>query len=345
MASIRLSTQANIGQPVEPQVGDGSAIPNKRVFIDHLNDDYYAAVLRGFEFLGSSGRITSQDRVVIKPNLTFPEFRRGVTTNPEAVEAVVRYVKNYTSKITVCEADSGGYNRFSMNDVFRSTGLEALMKRYDVPLVNLSEQEPCSVVVKVGRRGIHVPVPRLLLEETDLFITVPVPKVHMNTVISVAVKNQWGTIPQTTDRLRLHPYFKEVVYFLNSIYPRMIAVVDGRYGLTGSGPLRGDATPLNWLLVGDDVFLTDSIVAKILGFDPLRIPYLKWILGQRPQSEAVCNVDWRQFHQAKFHLRRGLTDYPGLFAFHSRLLAHLAYASPISKTLHRWLYKVREPFY
>src|SRR5580692_7474966 len=214
MASIRPSTQANNGQLVGPQVVDGKAVPDKRVFIGHLNDDYYDAVLRGFEFLGSSGRITSQDRVVIKPNLTFPEFRRGVTTNPEAVEAVVRYVKNYTSKIIVCEADSGGYNRFSMNDVFRSTGLEALMQKYNVPLVNLSEQESCSVTVKVGRRRIQVPVPRLLIEHTDLLITVPVPKVHMNTVISVAIKNQWGTIPQTADRLRLHPNFKEVAYFL-----------------------------------------------------------------------------------------------------------------------------------
>jgi uncharacterized protein (DUF362 family) len=336
---------ASIGQTAEPPVRGGNAIPDKRLFIDRLNDDYDAAMLRGFEFLGSSGRITSQDRVVIKPNLTFPEFRRGVTTNPEAVEAVVRHVKNYTSKITVCEADSGGYNPFSMSAAFRSMGLEAAMQKYGVRLVNLSEQESCRVALNVGLRRIQVPVPKLLLEKTDLFITVPVPKVHMNTIISVAVKNQWGTIPQPADRLRLHPYFKEVAYFLNSIYPRMIAVVDGRYGLTGSGPLLGEVAQLNWLLVGDDVFLTDSMVARILGFDPSRIPYLRWILEQRPREEASCNVDWRQFQQTKFYLKRALTDYPGLFAFRSRLLAYLAYASPVSEPLHRWLYKFRDPFY
>ncbi len=44
------------------------------------------------------------------------------------------------------------------------------------------------------RPGLRVPRPRLLADETDLFISMPVPKVHVNTVLSGAIKNQWGVI-------------------------------------------------------------------------------------------------------------------------------------------------------
>lgn len=317
----------------------------RRLFIDYLHDGYEAVLRRGFDFLGSSGRIGRQDRVVIKPNLTYPTYSRGVMTNPAAVEALIRYLKDFTSHITVCEADSGGYNPFSMNEVFRATGLNLMVQKYGVRLVNLSEERATRILVPAGLRKVQVPIPDILLEETDLFITVPVPKVHMNTVISVALKNQWGTIQLPAERLRLHPYFREVVNFLNSIYPRMIAVVDGKFGLTRSGPMRGDPVPLNWLMVCDDVYLTDEVVAQILGYMPDDVPYLSWGLKRGPKREMACNTDWRAFCGEPFYLKRAWTDYPGLLAFRSRPIAYVAYESPLAPALHWLLYRFRQPFY
>jgi uncharacterized protein (DUF362 family) len=316
-----------------------------RVYIDRLEDDYESVISRGFAFLGPTGKIRAHDRVVIKPNLTYPTYRPGVMTNPEAVEALIRYLKNFTSHITVCEADSGGYNPFSMNEVFRSTGLDTLTRNLGVGLVNLSEMEPAVLTVPLGFRKLRVSVARFLMEETDVFITAPVPKVHMNTVISVAIKNQWGLIRIPAERLRLHPYFKEVVYALNRIHPRTIAVIDGKYGLTRSGPMLGDPLPLNWLMVSDDVVTADCIVAQLLGFHPSEVPYLKWILRQRGAQEPVTNTNWLPFATEPFYLKRAWTDYPGLWAFHSRALAWLAYESSLSGPLHKLLYRFRKPFY
>jgi uncharacterized protein (DUF362 family) len=316
-----------------------------RLFIDTLDEGYESAIQRGFSFLGEAGRIGPQDQVVLKPNLTYPTYRRGVMTNPEAVEALVRYIKEFTPHITICEADSGGYNPFSMNEVFRATGLEAMARKYGVRLVNLTEVESRRIFVRAGRRKVGVSVPRLLLDETDLFVTIPVPKIHMNTVISVALKNQWGTIQKPAERLKLHPYFQEIIYELNRIHPRAIAVVDGRYGLTRSGPMRGDALPLNWLMVCDNLFTTDYVVAQILGFRPSDVPYLRWIFRRQPVSPPVCNTEWSRFVSSDFYLKRAWTDYPGLFAFRSRALAYLAYNSPLARSLHWLLYRFREPFY
>jgi uncharacterized protein (DUF362 family) len=328
------------------QAGSAAGIRTRpRLFIDTIKEGYEPALQRGFEFLGVTGRIGREDRVVLKPNLTYPTYRPGVMTSPEAVEALVRHIKEFTSHITICEADSGGYNPFSMSEVFRATGLQAMARKYGVRLVNLTAVESRRISVRSGLRKIHVSVPRLLLDETDLFVTIPVPKVHMNTVVSAALKNQWGTIQRPAERLRLHPYFQEVLYELNVIYPRAIAVVDGRFGLTRSGPMRGDALALNWLIVCDDLFATDFVVAQILGFRPAEIPYLHWMFRRRPVETPLCNTEWRRFGRSDFYLKRDWTDYPGLFAFRSRLLAYLAYESPLARPLHWLLYRFREPFY
>src|SRR4029453_3783434 len=95
--------------------------PMSKIFISTLTHGYASAIQQGFDFLGASGSVLASDRVCIKPNLTFPHFRRGVMTNPEAVEALVVYLKNFTDHIVICESDSGGYNPFSMDEVFRRT--------------------------------------------------------------------------------------------------------------------------------------------------------------------------------------------------------------------------------
>jgi uncharacterized protein (DUF362 family) len=318
-----------------------------RLFIDRLDRGYDDVIERGFAFLGASAHIGPQDRVAIKPNLTFPVFRPGVMTNPEAVEALLRYLTNYTSRITVCEADSGGYNRFSMTQVFQEIGLDKIAKRYGARLVNLSHEPSRPIRVRAGLRRLAVPMPTSLLDDTDLFITLPVPKVHVNTRNSGAIKNQWGTIQNPADRLRLHPYFKEVVYAINKIHRRALAIVDGKWGLTRSGPLRGDAVELNWMLLSDNLFAADAMVSRLQGFSPAEIPYLRWILkreGVGAHPEIACNTDWREFAHA-FELKREWTDYPGLIAFRSRVMAYLGYESPLARPLHKLLYKFREPFY
>jgi uncharacterized protein (DUF362 family) len=316
-----------------------------KVFIDSLAGGYEAPISKGFDYLGLSGRLRASDRIAIKPNLTFPQYRKGVMTNPEAVEALVIYLKDFTSNITICEADSGGYNRFSMDEVFATTGLLAMADRYGVKIVNLSHVKSRPIRFPYRWRTLTVPLPLLLLDETDLFITMPVPKVHSNTGISLSLKNQWGIIQQPEMRLKLHPYFNEVIYQINKALPRAISVVDGKYGLTRNGPMLGDDVELNWIVIGDNVFCVDEIVCRMMGFNPGHIPHLKHALRRERHGTVDVNVDYRQFVSDCFYLERKWTDYPGWLTFHSRTLAYVGYESAFARPLHWLLYRFREPFY
>jgi uncharacterized protein (DUF362 family) len=318
-----------------------------KIFIGKLGDDYSGLIARGLAFIGGD-TIRSGDRIAIKPNLTFPTFRKGVMTNPEAIEALVAYLKNYTDRIVICESDSGGYNRFSMDEVFAATGLAAMAKRYGVQIVNLSNVASRPISFRHRLRHFSVPLPTLLLDETDLFITVPVPKVHCNTGISISMKNQWGVIQQPDLRLKLHPYFDEVIYQVNKALPSTISIVDGKYGLTRSGPMRGDVVNLDWMVIGDNLFYVDYVVTQLMGCDYGQISHLRHAFrkeGIRSIDDVVFSSDYKQFISRSFYLKRKWTDYPGLLTFNSRLLAYLGYESALAKPLHWLLYRFREPFY
>jgi uncharacterized protein (DUF362 family) len=321
---------------------------SSRIYIGHLGEDYLSVVREAFTWLGLESRLMHGGKVCIKPNLTFPTFRAGVMTNPKALEAVVVCLKDYTNNITICESDGGGYNRFPMDEVFVRTGISEFAKEYDIAVVNMSHVPSRAISVRCGFRRMTVPLPTFLVDESDLFITMPVPKVHCNAVVSVALKNQWGVIQDPSQRLKLHPYFAEVIYAINKALPRTIAVVDGKYGLTRNGPMRGKAVELNWILAGDNVFCVDRVVTELMGINYRDVPYLNRILtAERMDSlaDVEFNADFRQFGKERFFLKREWTDYPGVLTFNSRFLAYVGYESVAARPLHWLLYKFREPFY
>lgn len=335
-----------IEHPAQQIAANRSGLP--RVFLARLNAGCQDAVARAVRFLLPSERLRPGACVVLKPNLTFPHPKPGVTTSPEAVEAALACLADLGCKVTVCESDSGGYNPFSMDAVFEATGLRQIAARYGARLVNLSGQPVRKIAVRCGLKTRQVPIPSLLMDETDLFITMPVPKVHVNTVVSGAIKNQWGLIPHPHLRLQLHPWLPEVLHAIHQALPPTWVLMDGRYGLNRSGPMRGDPVELNWLLASDDVLAADLAMVKLLGVDWRNVRHLVHFSrqpGAARWNEIRFNTDYEQFLGPRFFLRRTWTDAPGWLAFHSRGLAWLAYESFLSRALHRLLYLFREPFY
>jgi len=322
--------------------------PASRIFLDHLDRGYESVLRTGFAWHNLGARLKQGDTVFIKPNLTFPVYRRGVMTNPECVEAIVRTLKDYTDRIIVGESDSGGYNRFDIDSVFDKTGIRQLTNKYGIRVVNLSHLPQTTIDFSYKNKSVQVPFPPLLLDECDLFVTAPVPKIHMNTGVSMSIKNQWGCIPEPSIRLNLHPILEKVLYEITKRLRPAFSVIDGKYGLNRSGPMQGDAVELNWLMIADDLYAADYACCRLMQINPRSIYYLRHVEKEEsPPSmdRIIFSQDYKPFVKDKFYLRRKWTDFPGLFAFRSSALAYLAYRSPLSGLLHDLLYLFRKPFY
>lgn len=323
-------------------------VTQARAFLEHIQGDYPTAIRKGLSWIGFERLVDAHSRIFIKPNLTYPSYKPGVMTSPAAVEAAVIALREYSPHIYLGDSDSGGYNRFSMDEVYRETGILDFATKHQVSVVNLSRLETKAIPVRCGREEIELQLPRLLTDEIDLLVTMPVPKIHMNTGVSLTFKNQWGCIPEPKDRLRLHPQFKHVILEVNKAVKARVAIVDGAYGLNRSGPLRGRPVELGWILVTDSIGAGARLACELMQVPLRKVEHLQYACDQGwipALDEIELNTGLHPFLKERFYLRREWTDYPGLLAFRSPFVANLAYFSPLAQLLHRLLYLFREPFY
>jgi uncharacterized protein (DUF362 family) len=176
-----------------------------RVYASRIFHDLRSGLRDALEWVGVSEVVSSEARVFLKPNLTWRNHLPGVTTTPVFIEAVVSLLRDCTRNLVVGESD-GGYHSSKAEEAFEGHGLYNMKKRYGIQVVNLSNGGSESRSVEIAGRPVSVDLPRFLLEEVDVFITLPVPKVHVMTQVSLGFKNQWGCQPGTM-RLRNHPDF------------------------------------------------------------------------------------------------------------------------------------------
>jgi len=297
-----------------------------------------AAALAAIELGGSVGPST---RVAVKPNFTYPVFKPGVTTSPRVLTALVAALSDYTKHIRIVESD-GGAHAWKAEDAFDGHGVPEICRLYGARAVNLSTQERTRVATTIARKEVAVELPRFLLEEVDFFITVPVPKVHVMTQVSLGFKNQWGCLPDVK-RLREHPHFAEKVIAINKLLRTRLGVFDGTYFLDRSGPMDGEAVRRDLLIAGE-VGLATRVCCELMGVDPAKVAHLRLATteGLMPHHVSANQVNLPlESLRRQCRLQRSLLNWVTLGVFHSSLATKLIYDSKFAAPIHDLLYLIR----
>ena len=282
------------------------------------------------------------DAIFLKPNLTYPEFRPGVTTRVEFITAVAEFFLDKGCRVTVGEGP-GGYNGFSMKAAFDAHGLNAAARRLGIQVVELSdwEVEHMSVLTKRGT-AISVPVPKPLLYDFRALVSLPVPKVHCMTGVSLGLKNLWGCIADPF-RIRFHPFLDEIVAELATRLRVGAALLDGLYGLDENGPMvDGVVRQLGWVGASSHCGAHDAVVTALLGFSPRDVPHLRYAmqLGLVPRREDV-DLESTGIQQQHFSLRVNLWNRLAKLTWLHPRLTWLIYLSPLAGPIHWLMYRVR----
>ena len=279
-------------------------------------------------------------RVAVKPNLTFPVHRPGVTTTPAVLRAVVERLVERSNQVFVVESD-GGYGAWDCERALRGHGVHEMCAALGATAVNLSAAPRASLAVP--RRGGHVtiPFPRMLLDSIDAFISVPVPKVHCMTGVSLAMKNQWGLIPDPM-RLEHHHAFDEVVLEINRRLPGATAVVDGTYFLDENGPMDGRPLRKDLVIAAGSIGECDRYLCALMGVDPMDVPHLRHAIGAGfvPARLDEVGFDAEQLRRLSYRAVLNRTPRQTLVRtfFHSRRLTRLMYTSAFGRGLHKVYY-------
>jgi uncharacterized protein (DUF362 family) len=325
--------------------GERWSIDLSRTFIERFTPENIPRVLSSaLRWINVSSFINADTRVFIKPNLTWKVHRPGITVTPQFIRAFVEALLPLTSRIVIGESE-GGQACFKAEEAFENHGLYSLEKDYGIRVVNLSTGKHERAKTTVGGESVTVELPSLLLHETDVFITLPVPKIHAMTGVSLGFKNQWGCLGDNM-RVRQHPYFDATVLAINKLLQPKLCIFDGTYFLDYTGPMMGEAVPMNLVIAGDDIGAASLACCEIMRVDPLSIAHhrLARAEGMFPASwhGIESNRNPNEFSERRFRLRRAPLNYIHLMAFKFVLLNRLFYASKFADSLHEFLWFIRQ---
>ncbi|MFN7135471.1 MAG: DUF362 domain-containing protein, partial [Myxococcales bacterium] len=108
-------------------------------------------------------------------------------------------------------------------------------------------------------------------------VHLPTVKCHIYTTTTGAMKNAFGGL-LNTKRHYTHSWIHETLVDLlaiqKEIHSGLFAIMDGTTAGNGPGPRTMFPVVKNYMLASDDQVAIDAVAAKMMGFDPMTLPYI-----------------------------------------------------------------------
>lgn len=231
-------------------------------------------VKRAIDLLGGMERFVSPgDKVLVKPNICAAKSSdTGAVTDPELVAEVCRLAAAEGAEVAVGESP---IHPFRSSRVFPRAGYGDFRERYGFPLIDLDEAEKVEIRIPEGVAVKQEVIAKPVLD-CDVLINMPVMKTHLQTVVSLGLKNLKGVVP-TKDKLIIHLNgLDQGIVDLNTVIRSHLVVVDALIGMEGGlGPTNGRPVRVGAIVAGDNVVEVDATCARIMGLDPRMVAHIR----------------------------------------------------------------------
>ena len=237
---------------------------------------------RVMHLAGYQNTVSPAGDTLLKLNLSWTQYFPACSTEPWQLEGVVR---------TLLE---DGYARERLFPVENKTVVtnprkgcknnlwEPILDRYGLTFQPLPEvewtvykfQSPLLKLNDIFPEGIEIP--KMYIGRS--IIHFPTVKTHGHSITTGAIKNAFGGLLKEV-RHYAHKYIHEVMVDLvmmqKEIHPGVFAVMDGTVAGDGAGPRTMFPRIKNYILASADSVAIDAVAAKMMGFAPMEIPYLR----------------------------------------------------------------------
>ncbi|MCR5161429.1 MAG: DUF362 domain-containing protein [Lachnospiraceae bacterium] len=206
-------------------------------------------------------------QVALKPNLvTSNPPSSGATTHPELLSGAIEYLKEHGfSNIVIME---GSWVGCGTGSAFRIAGYDRVCRDYNVPFIDLQKDSSTSYDAK----GMKIAVCDKAMA-ADFMINMPVLKGHGQTLVTCALKNNKGIIPNSEKR-RFHTLgLHKPIAHLNTVAPNSFILVDNICGDLDFEE-GGNPVVMNRILGALDPVLCDAFVCESMGIPVEDVPYI-----------------------------------------------------------------------
>jgi len=238
---------------------------------------------RLFELAGGKVALPSGNTTILKDNITWHFPMPGANTTPWQLEGTIRALRSSGFEDLVCvQNQTVVTNAFKGEDL---NGYLPIFEHYKIPVrynfrkndmtwVHYQPKAKMLALDHIYPEGIYIP---------DYFIGknivhLPTVKTHFYTTTTGAMKNAFGGL-LTKYRYYTHTWIHETLVDLlaiqKEIHPGILAVMDGTTAGDGAGPRMLIPKEKNIILASSDQVAIDAVAAKLMGFDPLSIKYIR----------------------------------------------------------------------
>jgi uncharacterized protein (DUF362 family) len=260
---------------------------------------------RLFALGGGKEALAPGTTTLLKDNISWHFPMPAANTTPWQLEGTILALRNAGWTDLVCVQ-----NKTVVIDAFKGedeNGYLPIFARYGVPVkynfrsgdmawIPFSPREPLRVLDKIFPEGLKIP---------DYFVGknivhLPTVKCHLYTTTTGAMKNAFGGL-LNTHRHYTHTWIHETLVDLlaiqKEIHPGLFAVMDGTTAGNGPGPRTMEPVVKDVILASADQVAIDAVAARIMGFDPMSIPYIRLAherglgVGDPRDIEIVGDID------------------------------------------------------
>jgi uncharacterized protein (DUF362 family) len=223
--------------------------------------------------------IKKEKKTIVKLNLSWTLFFPSCSSPPWQVEGVLKTLReDYYKKVVTVENQTVVTHPWK--GAYYNKWLPVL-KKYSVeflPLTNVEwvPYEPRSEMLAMFDIFEEILVPKMFIGSN--MIHLPTVKTHGHTVTTGAMKNAFGgLIPKYRHHAhkKIHEILVDLLTIQKEIHEGLFAVMDGCICGNGAGPRTMKPFIGNITLASDDQVAIDAVAAKIMGFDPLKIDYVR----------------------------------------------------------------------
>lgn len=291
--------------------------------------------------------ISKDHPTILKLNLSWTLYYPACSTPPWQLEGVLNTLReeNYQD-VTAVE------NQTVVTHPWKGAYLNKwlpLLREHEVefqPLTNVewTAYQPKSDMLVMNEIFGEIYIPEMF-KDTGV-IHFPTVKTHGHTTTTGAMKNAFGgLIPKYRHHAhkKIHEVLVDLLAIQKEIHSGIFAVMDGCICGDGAGPRTMKPYSGNVILASEDQVAVDAVAAKMMGFDPMEIDYIKLAhdrglgMGDVDQIDLV-GMEKNEFDKLNFHFQ---TKKSPVITWDQRLrkktmnikpLHHFLFNSPVFKT-------------
>ena len=238
---------------------------------------------RLLELAGGANALQPDTTTIIKDNITWHFPMPGANTTPWQLEGTIHALRQAGFSDLVCvQNQTVVTNAFKGEDL---NGYVPIFKHYSVPaLFNFRKTDMTWVPYRPKARMLaldHIYPEGILIPDYFIgknIVHLPTMKTHMYTTTTGAMKNAFGGL-LSKYRHYTHTWIHETLVDLlaiqKEIHPGIFATMDGTTAGTGAGPRMVQPVVKNIILASSDQVAIDAVAAKLMGFEPLSIKYIR----------------------------------------------------------------------